>query len=71
MASEREGDSDRASRPVGLLIAEDFADERLARGAHQERLPQFVQAVATRQEREIVLVRLAETNARIERQPFG
>src|SRR5207248_11531841 len=58
--------SDCPGCSVGLFIADEFANEALPRMADEQRAAEVVELPAISHERDVVLMRLAETDARIE-----
>ena len=67
LPGQRRRHADGPGQAIGLFVAQHLADKSLARMADQQRAAQRVQLVAMGQQRQVVLVRFAKADARIER----
>ncbi len=70
LPGQRHRDSDGRARAIGFFIAQDRADESFSRMSHQQRAPQLVKPAAPGNQRQVVLERLAEADARVQTNPL-
>ena len=62
---QRKCGANRCIRAIGFFVADEFAQEALARVAEEQRAAEVVEFVAVPHECDIVLVRFAEADARV------
>ena len=67
---QRQGGADGTRRAIGLLVGEHLADKSLSRVADHQRTAEPMQPMASCQQRQIVLMALAEADARVQRNPI-
>ena len=71
LAGDGQRGADTGGRAIRLFVLQDLPQEGLPGISHQQRALQRVKSPALRQQREIVLVGLAEADARVKTDPLG
>jgi hypothetical protein len=63
--------ADRRVGAIGFFVADQFAQEAFPRVADQQWATEFVEFVAVTHQRDVVFVRFAEADARVEADPLA